>query len=108
MASRSPKRGAYVLMIDKDFFSENGFVVAKGVFLPASIEDLRDRLRRSKARAIREGAIFSVESAKDATFIQGDLLGQLELADVAYLVLDERLITCVRHLIGDKITYFGD
>jgi|SRR6266850_960911 len=95
-------------MIDADFFSKNGFVVAKSVFARGEIDDLRHRLTTARARANSEGATYSIGSSEKVSIVRGDLLGQLELADVAYLVLDERLVSCVKALIGFKVIYFGD
>src|SRR6267142_43487 len=56
-------------VIDKEFFSNYGFVVARGVFQLGEIEEFRQRLTKSKLRALKEGAAYSTDAAESVPVV---------------------------------------
>ncbi|MFT3928211.1 MAG: phytanoyl-CoA dioxygenase family protein [Myxococcales bacterium] len=85
----------------------DGFVVFRGVFSPAEIADLRRRFAEASSRAEREGQLAR-SSSLPVRYLKFDALSCRELREVDYLVLDERVLRCVRSLLGDDVAYFSD
>ncbi len=73
-------------VVNVNEFWTNGYVILRGAFSPAEIEDLRQRALRSRSH-------------------KGDLLSN---PAVRGALLDERLLGVVRQILGDTPVYFGD
>jgi len=96
------------MVLDPDSLRRQGYCVARGVFAPAEINQLRERLSELEAR-IRTAQEFDVDPAyPKLTMLRGDLACARELQDVDYVAFDERVIACVKRLVGPRIVYHGD
>src|SRR2546427_9387211 len=95
-------------MIDVKALWRNGYVLVKGVFSRAEVDDFRARVEALVRHEVAEGRQVRDPTYPKAVYISGDLLGKPELRDVNYVVFDERVITCVKAILGDRLVYFGD
>jgi hypothetical protein len=95
-------------IVDVQHFQQCGYCLLKGVFSPEEIGAIRARLEMVKTRALRTGAHLPDPQWPKATFVLGDVLAHKELEEFDYVVFDERIVACVRQLIGEDLVYFGD
>ena len=88
--------------------SDHGFQVFSGVFKPAEITRMREKIQESFQRLSKKGLILERKS-KDFDFqsMIPDVI-QEELEEFKYIIFDERVLSCVRTLIGADIVYFQD
>jgi hypothetical protein len=94
------------LAIDPAAFREHGYVVVKGLFGTAEIQQLRDIARDAIAEAERQGRILTEPGPEGAIRVcAGDLLSN---PSVRHVLIDQRLLEVVRELLGGQPQYFGD
>ena len=88
--------------------SDHGFQVFSGVFKPAEIIRMREKIQESFQRLSKKDLILE-RKGKDFDFqsMIPDVI-QEELEEFKYIIFDERVLSCVRTLIGADIVYFQD
>lgn len=87
---------------------DHGFQIFRGVFKPAEIKQMRDKIEEQFQRLSKQDL---VTRAKSEHFdYQGSIpdVIQSELEEFKYIIFDERVLNCVRTLIGPEIVYFQD
>lgn len=88
--------------------NEHGFQIFKSVFKPEEICQMREKIHESFHRLSKEDLIIERKS-KDFDFksLVPDVILE-ELKEFNYIIFDERVLKCVRELIGSDISYFQD
>ena len=88
--------------------NEHGFQIFKSVFKPEEIIQMREKIYESFHRLGKQGLIIE-RKGKDFDFksLVPDVI-QEELKEFKYIIFDERILNCVRELIGPDISYFQD
>lgn len=87
---------------------DHGFQVFKGIFMANEVERMRTKIKELFDRLSQKNLILERKS-KDFNFksLIPDVI-QEELAEFNYIIFDERILNCVRNLIGTDIVYFQD
>ena len=88
--------------------NDHGFQIFSGVFKPSEITQMRKKIQESFQRLSYQDLILKHKS-KDFNFqsMVPDVI-QKELKEFKYIIFDERVLDCVRTLIGSDIVYFQD
>jgi hypothetical protein len=94
--------------VDVNHFNSCGYVIVRGVFSKAEIANLRQRVQDVKARAVTRNGYLTDPKHKELVLILGDLLSNRELADLDYVIFDQRVVSCVKQILGPDLVYFGD
>lgn len=88
--------------------NDHGFQVFSGVFKPAEITQMREKIQESFQRLSKQDLILEKKSEDfDFQSMIPDVI-QEELKEFKYIIFDERVLSCVRTLIGPDIVYFQD
>lgn len=88
-------------------FWKQGYLLVKGVFSAAEIHRFRELVTRVQLRT--SGTAESLILPRSGVInIVGDMLGKRELKEVDYIILDQRLLACVKDLLGDRLAYTGE
>ena len=87
---------------------DHGFQIFKSVFKPNEITQMRKKIYKSFHRLSAQDLILEKKS-KDFDFksLVPDVI-QEELEEFKYIIFDDRVLKCVRELIGPDISYFQD
>jgi ectoine hydroxylase-related dioxygenase (phytanoyl-CoA dioxygenase family) len=88
--------------------NKDGFKIFKGVFEPNEILQMRKKIQKLFQRLNNDNLVIAKKS-KDFDYKSTipDVV-QEELEAFNYVVFDERVLRCVRELIGSDIAYFQD
>ncbi len=95
-------------VVDSAFFREFGYVLVKGVLPPEDVARLREAVRSARDRDRAAGTLLQDSAYPNLTNPLGDLLSKPSLKAFDYVLFDERILRCVRALVGDRLVYFGD
>jgi hypothetical protein len=92
--------------VDCAAFRARGYLVVRGLFDAAEVQSLRASAREAIEQAQTDGRV-ALESGPEGAirFCEGDLLSNPTLRHV---LLDPRVLTVVRELLGGQPQYFGD
>jgi len=88
--------------------NDHGFQVFRGVFTSAEITRMRKKIQELFQRLNKQDLVIERKS-KDFDFqsLIPNVI-QEELEEFKYIIFDERVLSCVRTLIGSDIVYFQD
>jgi hypothetical protein len=104
----SPANGSpgVLAAIDRDAFRRCGYVVVEQLFGSEEIERLRSVVFDTLAEYERDGRGV-IDRGREGTVrgVQGDLLS---IPSLRHMLLDQRLLGVITHLLGGKPSYFGD
>lgn len=90
--------------IDKARFDKEGYLVIKNVFTPAEIEKFRADCYLQFEEDKKKGLNYDIARTK-ARSLRGDLLSKRLMRKI---LLDDRILTIARTILGPDIVYFGD
>jgi hypothetical protein len=95
------------LVIDKQQFEQDGYLVVKNAFTPEEIKQLREEAYRQYEIDKQKKLDFTIPNFKTkAKYNRGDLLSK-EL--LRHALLDDRILKIARTILGsDDLIYFGD
>ncbi|MBA3704880.1 MAG: phytanoyl-CoA dioxygenase family protein [Bacteroidetes bacterium] len=94
------------LIIDKERFDKEGFLLVKNVFTKEEIETIRKEAYESFETDKKKNLTFKHPSKmSNAVYAKGDILSKDALRHV---LLDERIIQLVKKVLGGDPVYFGD
>ena len=96
---------------DLSDFNRQGFLLIKKVFKPDEIIRIRELLYRARERVEKKHQLDSASFKKPLypKWMEFDeLFSTPELRSVSYIVLDNRVISYAKQLIGEDLVYFGD
>lgn len=96
------------LSVDVSSFEKHGFVLVKKLFSPDDVSRLRESLMDIKNIECRASGYRPDPLYPQVVFVEGDLLSKPQLRNVDYILLDSRIVDCVKQLIGPEVVYFGD
>lgn len=94
--------------VDVEHFKRNGYVIVKSVFSKDEVSSLRQKIEAVKARALASNNYIPDPCHSQLVLILGDLPSNKELKEMDYVLFDERIISCVKQILGEKLVYFGD
>jgi hypothetical protein len=97
-----------VSAVDVEFFRRTGYCVAKAVFSPKEVGEMRQRLMMVREHALQVKAFDKDPKHPNMLLILGDLLSKPELRGLRYLLFDERVLSCAKQILGPQLVYFGD
>jgi len=89
---------------DIDFFNTNGYCIARNVFSPQEVTQLRKAIDSLKYSEEEKGNVQWLRDNK-ARFFEGDILGK---EGVANLVFDSRILSIAKQILGSRLVYFGE
>ncbi len=92
-------------MQHRDRFERDGYVVIEGLLPRDEALALRHTVLALADEERRGGTLQSNPEVPTLRWMLGDLLAKPGLA---HLVFDQRILACVRALLGPRIAYFGD
>ncbi|MDB2357148.1 hypothetical protein N9W10_03180 [Gammaproteobacteria bacterium] len=88
--------------------NDHGFQVFSGIFQPSEIEEMRNKIQEAFQRLSSQDLILKNKSQHfNFQSMVPDVI-QNELKQFKYIIFDERVLDCVRKLIGSDIVYFQD
>jgi hypothetical protein len=88
--------------------NRDGYVIVRGVFSPQEVQHFRELLGRVRDRANGHSDFDADPRYPNLMMLRGDILSHPELQIVDYVVLDPRVISIVKSLLGPEIVYHGD
>jgi hypothetical protein len=93
---------------DHENLRRDGFAIARGVFSAAEIARFRNLVANAKARAVTQGLYDTDPNLRKLTMLRGDVLSVPELAEVDFVVFDQRMTDCIKKVLGPTLVYHGD
>jgi hypothetical protein len=95
------------LLIDKNKFDTEGYLLVRNVFKPEEIEHFRELAYEQYEIDKNKQLVFQLNNINSqAKYNQGDLLSKEKLNHV---LLDDRILQIARTILGsEEIVYFGD
>lgn len=98
------------MVINKDFFDENGFVIVRNVFSESEISELRKLVYQTLDEDLKSNRASKVvspntsEKHKNVFYTVGDFL----IKPLHSLLLDERILSIARTILGGQPAHFGE
>jgi hypothetical protein len=92
------------LIIDKEKFEKDGYLLIKSLFTKEEIEAFRKDCYTQFEIDDKKGLTYSIKKVQ-ARALRGDLMSK---ALIRKMLLDDRIISVVKNLLGNDIVYFGD
>jgi len=93
---------------DADAYRDQGYVLVKRMFAPDEVRDLRERIRSARDADVAAGNVIIEPAYPHCVNLLGDLPSKAPLRTADYVLFDERVVSCIRALLGERLVYFGD